>query len=352
LHPAVNEDGLKASTARYVDIISRSGGEITRVETWGKRRLSYEIMKQPEGHYYFYKFRGASALVNELGRQLRIDENVLRHMIVRDERPPATRRNRARSSRPEDARSARTTTVRRSSGERRMIAVARETKTKGKRGDKKEKREKRPLRKKKCKFCLDRVTFLDYKEERRLRRFMTDRGKIAPRRITGTCAKHQRMLAMAVKRASDRARRTCASITASRRGITWKSYCSTVYKLGNRGQTVKVSRIRAQFLSAPAAPATGPTAAFQNERSGQADMRLRPRRVPGRRRRRHGPCSRRGRQALRFGDQPRHRAQAHEQGDEIAGRSVEEPIKQLGVYRRPAPASRRRYPGPVSEEKE
>ncbi len=85
LYPAVTDDGLKASTARYVDIISRAGGELTRVETWGKRRLSFEIMKQPEGHYFFYKFRGASKLVDELGRQLRIDEQVLRHMIVRDE---------------------------------------------------------------------------------------------------------------------------------------------------------------------------------------------------------------------------------------------------------------------------
>ena len=64
-----------------------------------------------------------------------------------------------------------------------------------------EKREKRPMRKKKCKFCLDRVTYIDYKDERRVRRFMTDRGKITPRRITGTCAKHQRMRAAAVKRA-------------------------------------------------------------------------------------------------------------------------------------------------------
>ena len=85
LHPAVGEDGLKTSTAKYVDIISRSGGEITRVETWGKRRLSFEIMKQFEGTYFFYKFRGANTLVDELGRQLRIDEHVLRHMIVRDE---------------------------------------------------------------------------------------------------------------------------------------------------------------------------------------------------------------------------------------------------------------------------
>jgi len=85
LYPAVSDDGLKASTARYVDIISRAGGEVTRVETWGKRRLSFEIMKQPEGHYFFYKFRGANPIVDELGRQLRIDENVLRHLIVRDE---------------------------------------------------------------------------------------------------------------------------------------------------------------------------------------------------------------------------------------------------------------------------
>lgn len=85
LHPAVGEDGLKTSTAKYVDVIARSGGEITRVETWGKRRLSFEIMKQAEGTYFFYKFRGANQLVDELGRQLRIDEQVLRHMIVRDE---------------------------------------------------------------------------------------------------------------------------------------------------------------------------------------------------------------------------------------------------------------------------
>jgi small subunit ribosomal protein S18 len=77
--------------------------------------------------------------------------------------------------------------------------VARDTKRDPKK--KGEKREKRPMRKKKCKFCLDRVTHIDYKDERRVRRFMTDRGKITPRRITGTCAKHQRMLAAAVKRA-------------------------------------------------------------------------------------------------------------------------------------------------------
>lgn len=85
LHPAVTDDGLKASTAKYVDIIAGRGGAITKVETWGKRRLSYEIMRQLDGHYFFYRFRGESPLIAELARQLRIDEGVLRHMIVRDE---------------------------------------------------------------------------------------------------------------------------------------------------------------------------------------------------------------------------------------------------------------------------
>lgn len=56
------------------------------------------------------------------------------------------------------------------------------------------------FRKKVCKFCTQNVT-ADYKNPDGLRRFITDRGKILPRRITGTCAKHQRRLAREIKRA-------------------------------------------------------------------------------------------------------------------------------------------------------
>lgn len=90
MHPAVTEDALRVSTAKYVEVIAHGGGEITKLETWGKRRLAYEIMHQGEGHYFFYRFRGADTLVDELGRQLRIDENVLRHLIVRDETASGT----------------------------------------------------------------------------------------------------------------------------------------------------------------------------------------------------------------------------------------------------------------------
>jgi len=66
---------------------------------------------------------------------------------------------------------------------------------------KKDKKDKRTLRTRKRKPFLDDVTYIDYKDVRLLRKFMTDRGKITPRRITGATAKQQRMVAHAVKRA-------------------------------------------------------------------------------------------------------------------------------------------------------
>ena len=59
----------------------------------------------------------------------------------------------------------------------------------------------RKARKKVCGFCVDKVENIDYKDIARLRRYMSERGKILPRRVTGTCARHQRKLTVAIKRA-------------------------------------------------------------------------------------------------------------------------------------------------------
>jgi small subunit ribosomal protein S18 len=56
-------------------------------------------------------------------------------------------------------------------------------------------------RKKVCSFCVDRVGIIDYKDAGRLRRYISERAKILPRRVTGTCAHHQRELTVAIKRA-------------------------------------------------------------------------------------------------------------------------------------------------------
>ena len=52
-----------------------------------------------------------------------------------------------------------------------------------------------------CSFCVNKVEDIDYKDSSQLRSYISDRGKIEPRRRTGTCAKHQRLLAVAIKRA-------------------------------------------------------------------------------------------------------------------------------------------------------
>ncbi len=56
-------------------------------------------------------------------------------------------------------------------------------------------------KRKACVFCVDKIDYIDYKDVGKLRRFITERGKILPRRITGNCAKHQRELTRAIKRA-------------------------------------------------------------------------------------------------------------------------------------------------------
>ena len=56
-------------------------------------------------------------------------------------------------------------------------------------------------RRKVCAFCVDKIEYIDYKDVNRLRRFINERGKILPRRMSGNCAKHQRQLSEAIKRA-------------------------------------------------------------------------------------------------------------------------------------------------------
>jgi len=59
----------------------------------------------------------------------------------------------------------------------------------------------RKPKKKVCSFCVDKIETIDYKDVPKLRRYTTERGKILPRRISGNCAKHQRQLTLAIKRA-------------------------------------------------------------------------------------------------------------------------------------------------------
>jgi small subunit ribosomal protein S18 len=62
-------------------------------------------------------------------------------------------------------------------------------------------RKRRKRRPKVCHYCASKIERVDYKEAEKLRRYITERGKVIPKRVTGTCAKHQRQLTRAIKRA-------------------------------------------------------------------------------------------------------------------------------------------------------
>ena len=68
------------------------------------------------------------------------------------------------------------------------------------RNDKRKGGNRKRTKRKVCAFCMDKATSIDYKDINKLRKYVTEKGKILPRRISGTCAKHQRQLTDAIKR--------------------------------------------------------------------------------------------------------------------------------------------------------
>lgn len=83
--PGLSDDVIAAGTLKYASVIEAQGGVNTKLEAWGKRRLAYEIDDHFEGYYFFFRFRGPNEVLDELGRQMRIDEEIIRHMICVDE---------------------------------------------------------------------------------------------------------------------------------------------------------------------------------------------------------------------------------------------------------------------------
>ncbi|MCC6954878.1 MAG: 30S ribosomal protein S6 [Deltaproteobacteria bacterium] len=78
----LDENAVKAQIDKINAVVTNHGGELTRSDVWGRRQLSFRIKKRTSGIYAMLQFTGDKALVADLDRQLRINENVLRHMIV------------------------------------------------------------------------------------------------------------------------------------------------------------------------------------------------------------------------------------------------------------------------------
>ena len=81
--PELEDEAVKGIIEKYTGIITANGGEIEKVDEWGRRRLAYPINYKPEGYYVLPTFAAASELPRELERNLNNDEGILRFLVVR-----------------------------------------------------------------------------------------------------------------------------------------------------------------------------------------------------------------------------------------------------------------------------
>ena len=95
---------VEALTTTFADIVRNNGGQVLKTEQWGLRNLAYRINKNKKGHYVMFNLDTPSAAVNEMERNMRIHEDILRFMTVRVEEleagPSAIMRKEERSERP------------------------------------------------------------------------------------------------------------------------------------------------------------------------------------------------------------------------------------------------------------
>src|ERR1051325_7144601 len=92
LRPDAPDDRIQAGINRTTRGIVAAGGSIAKVAPWGRRRLAYPIDRHREGSYHIILFEAPSEAIGELERSLLITEEVLRHLVTRDERPVRTTR--------------------------------------------------------------------------------------------------------------------------------------------------------------------------------------------------------------------------------------------------------------------
>ncbi len=83
LQPDLEEEKVAEVMEKFRSLVENHGGEVTRLEKWGKRRLAYQIQHLREGLYIILRFKGSKEVVQELDRVFKITDEVIRHIIVR-----------------------------------------------------------------------------------------------------------------------------------------------------------------------------------------------------------------------------------------------------------------------------
>src|SRR5215468_5540786 len=83
LRPDTNQDGITAVNTRVRSVIEQKGGKILKLDNWGKRKLAYEVEKQLKGIYLYWQYLGTAGTVEEIERNLRMLDSVIRYYTVK-----------------------------------------------------------------------------------------------------------------------------------------------------------------------------------------------------------------------------------------------------------------------------
>ena len=192
-HPALGEDAIQQKMDRFHGLVSGGDAEIRVVDHWGGRKLAYPIQKQTSGHYVVTQFLGDPASLPELERIMTLDEGVLRYLLVVNEGEPSSGLSMVAEAPPASRAPEESRGDDNAEGEEKGGAEEAEVRTSppefsGGRGHRR-------------RIEGPPITILNYKDVATLSRFVTEQGKLLPRRTTRVAAGFQRKLGRAVKRA-------------------------------------------------------------------------------------------------------------------------------------------------------
>ncbi len=189
LDPALLEDAVNTKLEKFHGLATAQGGEVTAVDHWGVRQLAYPIKKLGSGYYVVAQFTAAAEALPEFERLLKLDEEVIRYLLVLNEGEPTTGQS-ILAEVPVHAQ-----------GERERDEDDEEEADEDEDDPDKSPPEFAGARGRRRRMDGPRIQLLNYKDVSTLSRFVTEQGKILPKRTTKVTAAFQRQLGSAVKRA-------------------------------------------------------------------------------------------------------------------------------------------------------
>lgn len=190
-HPALDEDGVDAKLERFhKQLTDPEGGEITAVDHWGVRQLAYPVRDQGQGYYVVAQFNTDPQALDEFERILKLDEELLRYLIVVSEGEPTTGMSILAETEDYGETEHEDDEDDEDEDDEDDFGEGSDSPPEFAGGRGRRRRVEGP-----------RIELLNYKDVATLSRFVTEQGKILPKRTTKVTARFQRQLGRAVKRA-------------------------------------------------------------------------------------------------------------------------------------------------------